>query len=374
MTKLEAVNWLLEHVGTEGVAELPATHPQAVAAERKLDLATRMVLTEGWWFNTNFEVVLQSDITGYIIVEGTHPTLNVTFRNKNLRQEGDKVIDIMSLEEVPLNEALCETQVLLLPWDIIPIQAQSVILYTAAIDFVRAELEDEAKVAVLTETIKGLSSALGNQDKENIRVRLGSSKYLQAINFVLNMMGERNVYSEESSYPEAMRVKERLDWVSEDIQSKPWWFNTSRGVYLTEVNGVIPDSAGVLSVVTSDKKYVLQGNKFKDTSTGEDVSAADVLCESVSYKLPWDRLPKTVQGLIRVTAALDMLSTDINHGQINQPYENDQSKIQPLNFLKQQLEVRMREEDLRHRRINIVESARIGRVMGRIAPWGRKRN
>jgi hypothetical protein len=185
----------------------------------------------------------------------------------------------------------------------------------------------------------------------------------------MNMLGRENVYSEDSSDPIAMRVKERLDWNSEEVQSDIWWFNVKRNVYLTEVDGVIQEEMKVLNVIPVDSKYVLQGNKFTDVTLGEDADAVNVLCEMVSYKLPWDRLPKVVQGLLRVQTALDLLATDMNHSGTEKPYENDQAKIQPLNYLKKELEIRMREEDLRQRRLNMKNSTRVKSVLSRIRPW-----
>ena len=371
MNKLEAVNWLLEHVGTEGVAVLPATHPQAVAAEKKLDLATERLLTEGWWFNTNYEGYYEADITDTGIIEGTYKTLNEVFRDKNIRKQGNKLVDSMTGQTKLISESMYEQQIILLPWDMLPIQAQSVILYMTAIDFVRSELEDEAKVTALSETMKGFITSLGDQQKENLRVKVTSSSYLKAINFVMNMLGRENVYSEESSDPIAMRVKERLDWNSEEVQSDLWWFNVKKNVYLTEVDNIIQEDLPVLSVIPVENKYVLQGNKFTNVELGEDVPASEVLCELVSYKLPWGRLPKVVQGLLRVQTALDLLITDMNHTGTEKPYENDQAKVQPLTYLKRDLEIRMREEDLRQRRLNMKNSTRVKSVLSRIRPWRR---
>jgi hypothetical protein len=70
-TKLEAVNKCLDGIGESPVSSLASGLADAETAERIVNETTKDVLSVGWHSNTDYEVTLVPDSSGYIHVPGT---------------------------------------------------------------------------------------------------------------------------------------------------------------------------------------------------------------------------------------------------------------------------------------------------------------
>lgn len=71
MTKLEAVNLILDSIGESPVSSLSTGYDDADDAVRFLDRVTREVLALGWTINTEYEVIMTPDGSNEIPLSGT---------------------------------------------------------------------------------------------------------------------------------------------------------------------------------------------------------------------------------------------------------------------------------------------------------------
>ena len=136
-SKLEAVNTMLTFIGespvnslsdSSGVGDLPV-------AEQLLDEIDREVQSQGWHFNTVFDVVTSPDATSKEIVlshnvvkadvkPGVYPDTDITLRNNKLFNRSKNTFEFTT--------DLKLTMVSLLPWDDIPEAARRYISLRAA--------------------------------------------------------------------------------------------------------------------------------------------------------------------------------------------------------------------------------------------------
>mgnify|MGYP001163489180 FL=1 len=92
LTKLEAVNIVLDSIGETPVSSLTSGLPDAESAEAKLDEVTTEVLAKGWHQNTNYGVKAMRNYLNKIVIPsnyirldtvGEHKDINVTIRTDN---------------------------------------------------------------------------------------------------------------------------------------------------------------------------------------------------------------------------------------------------------------------------------------------------
>ena len=68
MDYLDAVNYVLNQIGSPGVTAPEVGMPDYDAAERRLAEASTWVQKRGWWFNTETNVTLTVETDGTIIL------------------------------------------------------------------------------------------------------------------------------------------------------------------------------------------------------------------------------------------------------------------------------------------------------------------
>lgn len=83
MTKLEAVNLMLDAIGEDPVNSLSSGNPDAEDAERRLDTVTKDVLDVGFHYNTRIRDLI-ADNSGYITVPGNALSVDTVEKDKHL--------------------------------------------------------------------------------------------------------------------------------------------------------------------------------------------------------------------------------------------------------------------------------------------------
>jgi len=92
LTKLDAVNIILNVIGETPVSSLTSGLPDAEAAEQKLDSTIMEVLAKGWQQNTESDIYMSRNYDGEIIVPrqylrvdttGMDKDINITVRKQN---------------------------------------------------------------------------------------------------------------------------------------------------------------------------------------------------------------------------------------------------------------------------------------------------
>ena len=135
-TKLQAVNQILSFMGEAPVNSLAdATGVGDVSlAESVLDEITREVLSNGWHFNTNFDVEHTPDSNKEIVLSdtilridtdiGRYGTMDITQRGKKLYNRKGNTFEF--------SDSIKTTEVIELPWDDLPETARRYITLRAA--------------------------------------------------------------------------------------------------------------------------------------------------------------------------------------------------------------------------------------------------
>jgi hypothetical protein len=135
-TKLQAVNQMLSFIGEAPINSLSdATGVGDVSlAESVLDEITLEVLSQGWHFNTNFDVTHEPDsnkeiVLGEVVLRidtkvGAYGTMDVTLRGNKLYNRAKNTFEF--------DDEIKTTEVVALPWDDLPETARRYIVLRAA--------------------------------------------------------------------------------------------------------------------------------------------------------------------------------------------------------------------------------------------------
>lgn len=147
-SELEAINFLLSHVGAAPVPNLATPLPDILSAQLRLNEASIWVQKKGWWFNRLIRQVFEPDeITDEIDLPEN--TLKVIGQWPQFVIERDDKAYNPHEDSFEFQQSLCLDVILELDWEQLPPSAQDAILYRAAKTMVLHELEDANKVSLL---------------------------------------------------------------------------------------------------------------------------------------------------------------------------------------------------------------------------------
>lgn len=179
MDELEALNMLLRLIGSSPVNSLDTPHPDAANAKTTLDRARRQTQRNSWWFNTDYQVTLYPDNSGYVPVPDTYSS--VVFANNCYIVRGDKVYNRVTQTYEINDEVLAQVVIQVLDWDNLPMIVQDYCAYTAASQFIRDELEDPTKEQQLQQDAMKFLIDMRKQDlTENQYNIFNKSRVVQA--------------------------------------------------------------------------------------------------------------------------------------------------------------------------------------------------
>ena len=135
-TKLQAVNQMLSFMGEAPVNSLEdSTGVGDVSlAERVLDEITREVLSNGWHFNTNFDVEHTPDSNKELLLSDTVLRIDTDtgrYGTMDIAQRGNKLYNRKG-NTFEFDDPIKTTEVIELPWDDIPETARRYITLRAA--------------------------------------------------------------------------------------------------------------------------------------------------------------------------------------------------------------------------------------------------
>lgn len=137
---------------------------------------------------------------------------------------------------------------------------------------------------------------------------LARTTYLEAVNRVLQMMGEAPVNSLAGQYGLAQQAEEMLKDVSRKVQSDGWSFNTDyeRDMTPDAVTKEVAVGPNVSRVVVDPYNYpsldvVQRGGKLYDRR-GKTYQFTQPFKADVTYMLDWDELPEHARQYIAIKA------------------------------------------------------------------------
>jgi len=144
MVELEAVNMLLETIGSDVINSLDNTHPDANAARRVLSRKAKMELRKGWWFNTDWGVDYEPDANKEILIPSNISSIRME-NVDHIRRNGklyDKVNQTYKFD----GTQRAYQQIRLPTWDEMEADMQVYTGYLAAAEFVLNETGNDALV------------------------------------------------------------------------------------------------------------------------------------------------------------------------------------------------------------------------------------
>lgn len=176
MIRLEAVNLCLRTLGENPVPDENIQYPTLNMVQPAIDDAVAEVLTEGWWFNTRYNVTLVPDVNG----DTTVPLNTLMFYPDNARYsfEGTRFIDKDTgalLVDTPVEGRL----VTLLPFEDLPDSAQRVVAYTAAYNVYVSDNGVDASAQNINQTRLGFALTLSGQHTRQQRFNSKQKRTVQ---------------------------------------------------------------------------------------------------------------------------------------------------------------------------------------------------
>lgn len=137
---------------------------------------------------------------------------------------------------------------------------------------------------------------------------LARTTYLEAINRILQMMGEAPINSLNGQYGLGQQAEEMLKDVSRKVQSDGWSFNTDyeRDMVPDSITKEISVGANVSRVVVDPYNYpslevVQRGSKLYDRRA-KSYQFTQPFKADVTYMLEWEELPEHARQYIAIKA------------------------------------------------------------------------
>jgi len=136
---------------------------------------------------------------------------------------------------------------------------------------------------------------------------LNRTSFLQAVNRVLQMLGEAPVNSLQGQFGLAKQAEDSLNNVSRTLQTEGWSFNTDLEKTLERTStNEIELSSNVSRVVVDNLEYpdidvVQRGDKLYDRRNNRYTFESDLIVDMTTI-LEWDLLPEHARQYITIKA------------------------------------------------------------------------
>jgi hypothetical protein len=165
---------------------------------------------------------------------------------------------------------------------------------------------------------------------------------LEAVNEMLNAIGEGQVSSLDTGNADVQQCVRLLRDHSRKVQSRGWWFNTDHEYELTPNNDghlVLPSNILRIDPVGVDrheKPWVQRGLKLYNPEDHTFVFTESVKVDMVTG-LAWDELPQTARAYITACAGLEFVDIDMS-SEIRHAFTKDRKNEAYLELLKEEAE------------------------------------
>ena len=168
MTELEAVNTVLRYLGEYPVESVDVMYPTVAMIKPALDEQVEALLIQGWWFNTNWQRVLEQDALGQVPV----PTGTLLVIPKEDRYIWNGTYICKSDGTAP-NQNIVADLIVDMPFESLPVTAQRLVVYSAAYTVYVADFGVDNTAQTLQQQAGGYYQTLTAQ---HVRTRKYSTK------------------------------------------------------------------------------------------------------------------------------------------------------------------------------------------------------
>ena len=172
LSKLEAVNIILDSIGETPVSSLDSGLPDAEAAETKLNEINKTVQAKGWHQNTELNLKLTPDSDSRIIVPSTYLRVDTTKSSRDLNVTVRKYLNKPMLYDVKKqtftidNPIYCDV-ILLLEFEDLTLELSNYIAYRAARKFQEAQMQSATLDGFTVRAEMEAYAALMDSETEN---------------------------------------------------------------------------------------------------------------------------------------------------------------------------------------------------------------
>jgi hypothetical protein len=174
-SELDAVNYLLDVLGSTPVDSLDTLHPDLASCQTKLKVSSKFLQSPGLWYNQDISIVLTPDVTTKeIAIAPNTLKVNAAPYNDFVIQRGLKLYDSVNNTyqfECPVTVDIIR----LLDWDELPATVQDSIMFHAAKQVCDIDLEDEAKARTQNSLFKAVFGQVRAEDVQLKRRNLLNS-------------------------------------------------------------------------------------------------------------------------------------------------------------------------------------------------------
>jgi len=160
LSKLDAVNSIIQNLGVSKVTSLDVSNVDVQAALGTIERFTLELQANKWWFNTEYNVKLAPDLVGHVAVPPNLLSLDTVDRyGERIIQRGSRLYNVHKRSYV-FTEPVEVNMVLAFDWDELPYNARNVIMYSAMYQ-VQSDYEgDSEKLAKVQEQALGAYNQL----------------------------------------------------------------------------------------------------------------------------------------------------------------------------------------------------------------------
>lgn len=142
-SKIDVINFLADVVGAPPIQDLDDNYGPAIeACIKRLDEAVETLLTSELWFNREYNVVLEPNADGEILLNAD--VIHVEGDAYYIVQRGNKLFNPLG-NTYTFDCPVSVTQTVKLEWDLLPEIVRLVAQYQAAIALCMVDLEDSRK-------------------------------------------------------------------------------------------------------------------------------------------------------------------------------------------------------------------------------------
>ncbi len=143
-TKLEVLNHMLGVIGETPVSDPESSHPSVLSAAVQLNRVNKEMQVRGWWFNTEYDLKLQPNESGHIVIPAGTLYIDPLTPYSKLTKRGGKLYDPVN-HTFNIGKEISVDVMLLLPIEDLPETAAMYVQHKAAYDFYVNDDGDETK-------------------------------------------------------------------------------------------------------------------------------------------------------------------------------------------------------------------------------------
>lgn len=165
----EAVDTILQY-SNETPVNAPNEHPLQGVIERFINNSVVREQLIGWWFNRDYQLVLQQDENGQVAIPSN--LKSIVFSEAELVDRGKWVYDALNNTYVIARDVKTESSIRVLDWESLPELMQQWCMYQAAMYYILSTTGDSTSLSVLEKEAAKTFVMLKAQDIRSLNINV----------------------------------------------------------------------------------------------------------------------------------------------------------------------------------------------------------